>query len=825
VACLTSSGVEPQADGGKRERAGGPGSEGAEGRVTDAMETSKPITTFGIVMIVGALCAVGVCRDDVGLKGQHYYVDATGGDDANDGTSPDFAWKTLDRVNAGRFEPGDSVLFKRGQVWRGLLEFPSSGSEGLPITISAYGAGARPAINGSRASDEDGCSWTRSAAGVNEYYLTKAGANPGYHMPGGDTYMPGWVWYKNGPVRLLKGTVGALANGQWGWGDNDALGFSTIYVRNDAGVPGPVEIPQSYGIMNIVAQSYLELRGLAIQFGNLGTGLMICDASHHITVEDCEVAYNLRGGISIFGDYYDDHDSYTVVRDCNVHDVGGQGIAVCGEQQILGPGGEVVVPVRKVRFVTIENCEIHDVARSYFFDADGYGIKLAFVDHSSVIGCRSYNNFASGLNLDGNRPGREGVEVPLAYQTGCNDNEIAYNLVHHNRAGINLEVSSRNNIHHNMVYGNDPTFWPAGMCCLWHSKDNAIYYNIIFDNSDNGPGLSIAPEGCTGTQIFNNVIIGGARGVGVGDSSAAGTVLMNNIIMATEYPFLVDTSPGCQIVSDYNVWYGGLGMGDYPPVSFAQWRANTGNDMHSLTVDPRFRDLDGGDFRLAWDSPCIDAGIDVGLDTDIEGTTVPQDGDGDGHAKVDISAYEAILPDLCLRVIGTAWSPDGRTATVTYEANRPVQRYYWRIFQTQATYTGTIATQAVFTDLDEGYYLFVATAKGPDGTLAPAPCRVWFFNKPVGADYEVSLASHLIDDDTLTFTLRSNRPTTKYYVRLFGVDDAYVGTTTGVVTYSVPADGLYYFVATGKEAATGSFPPGGPARQFITVSTEGFDWY
>ena len=30
---------------------------------------------------------------------------------------------------------------------------------------------------------------------------------------------------------MTPGTVGSLSAGQWDWGDNDALGYSTIYVR------------------------------------------------------------------------------------------------------------------------------------------------------------------------------------------------------------------------------------------------------------------------------------------------------------------------------------------------------------------------------------------------------------------------------------------------------------------------------------------------------------------------------------------------------------------------------------------------------------------
>lgn len=48
-----------------------------------------------------------------------FYVDATGGSDANDGLTVAAAWQTLAKVNSESVSPGSTVLFKRGEVWRG----------------------------------------------------------------------------------------------------------------------------------------------------------------------------------------------------------------------------------------------------------------------------------------------------------------------------------------------------------------------------------------------------------------------------------------------------------------------------------------------------------------------------------------------------------------------------------------------------------------------------------------------------------------------------------------------------------------------------------
>jgi len=78
-----------------------------------------------------------------------YYVDFTTGDDGDTGLSEALAWKTIAKVNGSSFSAGDSILFKKGEVWREMLTMPSSGSAGNVITLGTYGSGAAPIISGS----------------------------------------------------------------------------------------------------------------------------------------------------------------------------------------------------------------------------------------------------------------------------------------------------------------------------------------------------------------------------------------------------------------------------------------------------------------------------------------------------------------------------------------------------------------------------------------------------------------------------------------------------------------------------------------------------
>ena len=76
-----------------------------------------------------------------------YYV-SNAGSDNNDGKSPQTSWRTIARVNAGPFVPGDTILFKRGDCWREQL-IPHSGNETGHIRYGAYGSGDKPLLLGS----------------------------------------------------------------------------------------------------------------------------------------------------------------------------------------------------------------------------------------------------------------------------------------------------------------------------------------------------------------------------------------------------------------------------------------------------------------------------------------------------------------------------------------------------------------------------------------------------------------------------------------------------------------------------------------------------
>ena len=80
-------------------------------------------------------------------NGTNYYI-SNSGNDSNDGRSPDRAWKSITKVNTSSFQPGDSVLFRKGDKFSGTIIVKNNGTITKPIVYAAYGIGDLPEFSG-----------------------------------------------------------------------------------------------------------------------------------------------------------------------------------------------------------------------------------------------------------------------------------------------------------------------------------------------------------------------------------------------------------------------------------------------------------------------------------------------------------------------------------------------------------------------------------------------------------------------------------------------------------------------------------------------------
>jgi hypothetical protein len=111
--------------------------------------------------------------------GDTYYVDSAHGNDHRVGTSSTSAWKTLAKVNATTFRPGDRVLLKSGGSWTGQLYPKGSGTENHPIAIDKYGGDVKPIIKAEGQNEDAVLLKNQEYWEINNLEITNTGTHPG----------------------------------------------------------------------------------------------------------------------------------------------------------------------------------------------------------------------------------------------------------------------------------------------------------------------------------------------------------------------------------------------------------------------------------------------------------------------------------------------------------------------------------------------------------------------------------------------------------------------------------------------------------------------
>jgi parallel beta-helix repeat protein len=496
-----------------------------------------------------------------------YHVDATNGDDSNPGTSEATAWKTISKVNSSSFNPGDSILFKRDEVWREQLIVPSSATSGQPITFGAYGTGDNPVISAA----DLVTNWTQHSGDI-----YKASLSTECHR----------VFY--GATELMEndGNYASLGNNEWDW-DRDYL-----YINIGQNPTGEtIEATQrDYCLGTSSAKDYITIQNLYLKYNNDNAKGVIHShwGSDYWSIDNCILEYGYGYGFRTIGG---DGITFTnnIVRynkldgvEARSHDKSGGNYNYNTVYENGGGGGFVV---------TIQNATF---SHNTIYNGIGHGFYV-YNDFNGGNGCTFEYNEVYDMSSSGIRLSADNCIV-------------RYNYFHDNPYGIYLIDSESS------------------------CDGNKIYYNIFEDINDIAYGVEA--EGATNCKIYNNtfdgagfVFVAGVHG------NCSGNKVKNNIVYGgTDATLmLVNTSQSIGFESDYNCFYPTdasrfywLGIGNN--YNFADWKTASSQDAHSIHADPEFVSNTPSvikDFKLKSASPCVNAGIDVGLTSDILGTHVP----------------------------------------------------------------------------------------------------------------------------------------------------------------------------------------------------------
>ena len=551
-----------------------------------------------------------------------YYVDSSGGSDSNNGTSQSTAWKSTGKVNNTSFSPGDSILFKKGGVWRGQIKPASSGTSASPITYGSYGTGNAPLIINGKFFPA-GTSW--SGPGSNGEYTLNAGSGFASSTVGIVRGQPtGTSTYKRifqaeslGEDQGISESSGGniiihykplaghnpseydwefsqwdaalyfTSNISWvvvdGFGfynssySDPVLGVVTFFGSHCTVKNSTVRFANVFGVEFAGrASQYNSLENSDVQYGR-SAGVDLRDGPSHNTIKNNLIANNSlgttsleiqfdRGGIMTLGDVGDGAVTYTTVEGNIIHD-NANNISSRNNGAILMDG---------CQYWTIKNNYIYNSPRRAIGTSDNDGSQAARNHHLDI----QYNVISRwDLNHD-SYPWNSAIDM-----TGTlNDSNSGYDTVENNviysddnfpLIGINLGTSSSSN----------------------YLKNTSIINNIVYlanNTQSDSVGIRVNRNNVPGMSASNNMVFG----------------------PKTLYEFF---------------------GGSYSSASACS--SATGFCKNDKNTNPLLANASGkysasADFKLAANSPAIDAGTSVNLTSDFSGTKVPQ-----GSAP-DIGAYE-----------------------------------------------------------------------------------------------------------------------------------------------------------------------------------------
>ena len=206
---------------------------------------------------------------------QIYYIDASQGDDTNSGKDETKPWMTLSRINSQLLNPGDSVLLKRGEVWRELL-VPQSGNSNGYITFGAYGdpEKEKPTIMWAKRMMNQ-AEWTQKSANI---WTAPFSSDIGNIVFNGESLVGVKVWTE----------ADLTAQGKY-WFDKPNGLLHLYSAVNPAIYYTDIECIKGANLISVKNKSYIIFKELALRYG--GEHGFFVNNSNHISIIDNDISW------------------------------------------------------------------------------------------------------------------------------------------------------------------------------------------------------------------------------------------------------------------------------------------------------------------------------------------------------------------------------------------------------------------------------------------------------------------------------------------------------------------------------------------------------
>ena len=390
-----------------------------------------------------------------------YYISANG-NDANSGTSPAQAWRTLARLDQVQYnlQPGDQVLLERGGVFRGVIPIGSSGTSSSPLTYGAYGTGTKPVVAGSDVitgwQPYQGNIWKATVSSPVQYVFVNGDLMTLARYPN-----TGWLRMDQGTATSLhdadlnqpngywEGTTAVIRGSYWSYNLGEVTGHSNSTLT----FPSILDSPGNYTWGYFLRNKLSELDAPGEWYHDAATGTLYLQAPNNVDPNTLSVEASVREAGAVIAW----HRKYVVIQDLTFRHY--------NEACIRNDGG---------MNITVSNCELtrsYHGLRSYGWDntytncsfSEIYATGAFLIDQGTVFSNNQMNDIANHPGLGENSWGYFGVRA------AGSDNVLRNNVLD-NIGYIGLSVDNNALVEKNVVQN-----------CLKILNDGG---GITFDNAD-----------------------------------------------------------------------------------------------------------------------------------------------------------------------------------------------------------------------------------------------------------------------------------------------------------------------------------------------------
>jgi cysteine-rich repeat protein len=554
----------------------------------------------------------------------HYYFSSSTGDNANQGLYScsqahpchDFKGTTLD--NTGALSCGDTINFKRGDVWEGSeaeVEVKSQGCSGNPIYIQAYGTGENPILAGAAVTSGG---WTNTGGGI--YSITGQSQT---HLKTVAYTIGG----SHGALGYWSGTVTTLPAGTYKRsgttlyihlpGDADPA-TSNVRIGNFSHSSGDGSHGLLRGAEDEDYSSYQYFRDITVLGAN-GVGFSfngVGDRSAGVRVigagQDGFLCWHLGflGACSDGVNYYDEY-AYNAAG-ANGGGGSGQGWTSWGGPYMWAVGY---------------------IGGSRPFSHDNFMAGVDFLDFNAATNVTHSGLMRTEVTNNGLAKSDPSYDANI-YADGAS--EVFFYGVHAYSSGVGSGTAG--NARTGILLGSEhPTTKPVENAYVINSLIYKTHWAAIgsqeicyASTSECPPDGNTKPNNNYNHNWINNTILAYDAGTfdmvysfGSIDPTAHNLQFKNNVIVADSayvYAYGIGSTLTTAMEADYNIYYRRGGStnlwassgGGSPFYTLAGFQSATGEDANSINSDPLLvNNGDSANPALGDGSPAIDAGTET----------------------------------------------------------------------------------------------------------------------------------------------------------------------------------------------------------------------